>query len=209
MKRLLLVLALAGFAVACGDDDDDDTSPDGGSKVDSGVKTDSGTGSIDSGTGGGGDAGPKVNAVTNAGAACTSKSDCTGSAPECKTMTALGTAYPGGLCTYVCKADVECGTGGACPFGQAASEGAPISATTTTQDCYKTCSAAADCRSGYTCATMRQVVQSNATLMTLFPTVPSNANYDKKVCVPAPASDAGTASDAGKTSDAGGVDAAS
>lgn len=61
MKRLLMMLALAGFAVACGDDeDDDDTKPpvDGGGK-DAGPGTDGGP-KADGGTDSGIDAGPPV-----------------------------------------------------------------------------------------------------------------------------------------------------
>jgi len=65
MKRLLMVLALAGFAVACGDDDDDDVTPanDGGAK-DSGPGTDGGPKDAGSGM----DAGP---AVSCGGMVCT------------------------------------------------------------------------------------------------------------------------------------------
>lgn len=55
MKRLLMVLALAGFAAACGDDDDDDVTPDN----DGGTK-DSGPGA---------DSGPKADAGVDAGPA--------------------------------------------------------------------------------------------------------------------------------------------
>jgi hypothetical protein len=71
------------------------------------------------------------------GSACTQDSDC-GSAPFfCMTE------HPGGYCMRKCdiaKADADCPSEAICQFDG------------TVGECHKKCSAAGDCRSGYTCS---------------------------------------------------------
>ena len=176
MKQLLTALALAGLAVACGDDDSTPavTHYDGGGVDAGGPKAD-----------GGMDSGPPVAAkVNNAGAACTVATvatDCGGSSPTCAAATWAGAKYPGNQCEATCTADSECGGNGVCPIGAAIkSLGAVLSTPlmTTTGVCYQKCTAgAATCRAGYECkSTADALGGGNAAMVPGFTTA--------TICVP-------------------------
>jgi hypothetical protein len=180
MKRLLMVCALAGFAIACGDDEGDgDGRTDAGS--DSGLRVDSGT---DSGTT---DAGPVAVKVTNVGAACTVPTvatACGGASPSCGTATWAGVAYPEGHCEAACTKSAECGSTGLCPLGEGLANsiiGATVSMNlmTSTGVCYKKCTTTGDCRTGYKCNSMVEVLGGSSAQAVSF--VPS---FAEKVCVP-------------------------
>jgi hypothetical protein len=165
MKRLLILLALAGLttAVACGDDSGDTkTTPE--------VK--------DSGAGTGIDAGPAVPVreaqITNVGAACDPKSttDCKGpaNAATCEDTFGMGqmsVPLPGGYCTAQCNATAECGTNGGCPSADIqaglspaiASIAAPLLGFVPSQ-CLVKCdkAVATSCRTGYQCKTIAELV---------------------------------------------------
>jgi len=177
MKRLLMVCALAGFAMACGDDDDDDK-----------VTVDAGT---DSGVDGGNkDAGPDAAVaakVANVGIACTvatAAATCGGTSPTCASATWAGIAYPENHCEATCTRSAECGTGGLCPIGEALAStvvgpllgprlGNPAGV------CYKTCAATTDCRTGYKCVTTVDILgPESAAAATIVP------SFNTKICVP-------------------------
>jgi hypothetical protein len=152
MKRLLILLTLSGFAMACGDDDGDD-SP---GPVDAGGDAKADTGTLDSSVGG---------KVTNVGAACTQGSQCTGMAATCATVTPIGQAFPGGYCSATCSTSAECGAEGACPLGELISL-APDNPLLTglAGQCWDKCTTAgqvSNCRTGYTCTTLGMVVGMN------------------------------------------------
>lgn len=75
------------------------------------------------------------------GKACTGDADCGGAAMSCILMNG-DRALPGGYCSGSCVENIDCGAGAVCigGFGGAAMG-----------YCYKTCSAAGDCRTGYEC----------------------------------------------------------
>lgn len=159
MKRLLMVCALAGLAVACGDDDDDKPVIKADSGVDSGVKPDAGPA-----TDGGIDAGNALTAkVTNVGTACTvanQATTCTGGASAvCQTSDLQSTPIPGGSCSAICTDSLECGTGGNCAIGSAikmygAAASGPLG--TTVGYCHKSCAAlgATTCGTGFSCISL-------------------------------------------------------
>jgi hypothetical protein len=91
-------------------------------------------------------AGAKPLADGVVGSACLADGDCGGAAMSCRAQTAAirGMAFPGGYCTQGCADDSDCGAGGVCTGGFAG---------VATGTCYKTCTAASDCRDGYSCST--------------------------------------------------------
>jgi hypothetical protein len=199
-----MMCALAGLAVACGDDSGDNTPAvdaghDGGG-IDAG-KTDGG--------GTGADTGAPTPKVTNAGAACTVATQataCTGSAPICQTMT-LGTPsspIPGGSCSAVCTTDSQCGPGGICPTGVTIAAGGQraIDLLGPTGYCNKACTkgAATGCGTGFVCVSLNDL---SATPMLGIPFL------DQTFCYPTPkASGDGGVGDAGTISSVdGGMDA--
>jgi len=195
MKRLLMVCALAGLVMACGDDDDDKTTPppvkDGG--IDSGTGTDSGVKP---------DAGPVVVKVTNPGAACATAAMCTGAAPTCDTKTATNQTYPGGYCSATCLKNDECGPTGDCPVGEIIGlVGSAAAMGQTNGTCLAKCTpgAASGCRDGYVCATLAQALMIPASIPPL----------SRTVCLPAPTApaDGGVRDGGGVASVDGGLDA--
>jgi len=194
MKRLLMVCALAGLAMACGDDDGGDKPP---------VKPATDGGGIDSGTPDSGvkpDAGPVVVKVTNPGAACSAAAMCTGAAPTCDTATQRGQANPGGYCSAQCLKNEECGPTGDCPVGEIIGLVGAATAGQTTGTCLLKCTpgAASGCRDGYVCASLAQALGMPASLPPL----------SRTVCLPAPAPGDGGVGDAGTVARLdGGLDA--
>ncbi len=90
------------------------------------------------------DAGPTV--MGGVGSACTTGDDCTATGPGAACLDMLGIAgtgiaLPGGYCSTGCTA----GMADSCPSG------AGCLNLITASYCLKTCTTAADCRSGYTC----------------------------------------------------------
>jgi hypothetical protein len=108
--------------------------------------------------------GAKPLADATAGKACAADADCGGAAMSCITQMQVFNAqaisggmvntsqltvqvpYPGGYCSQRCVDNVDCGAGGVCVGGLGAFGGAVAVGT-----CYKSCSANADCRDGYSC----------------------------------------------------------
>ncbi|MEY4515616.1 MAG: hypothetical protein RLZZ450_7738 [Pseudomonadota bacterium] len=183
MKRLLMVCALAGLAVACGDDDGDKgtTKTDGG--FDSGVKPDAG--GTDSGVGA--DTGAAAAKVTNVGTACTVATQataCTGAAAICQTTTFSQAAIPGGSCSAVCSSNAECGPNGNCATGVAIKNfGAQATATLgTTGYCTKSCAAlgATTCGTGFSCLSLNELSKLSGRMPTTI------APLDDTFCFPTP-----------------------
>lgn len=161
MKRLLMMCALAGLVIACGDDDGDKTPPaDGGAKdggsMDSGAKD--GSVAPDTGT-------PTANKVTNVGAMCTVANQataCMGAMPICQEKGLGGVTVPGGSCSAVCSTDAECGPGGVCPTGAAIKMFGDRATMTlgTTGYCNKGCtkgSGSTTCGAGFTCTSLYEI----------------------------------------------------
>jgi len=113
----------------------------------------------------------KPSETSNVGAACGGETDCQGAADGClitQTLSGFGVAsagvvrYADGYCTAACRMDSECGAGARCPVGTAitAAEIPPQYAAVadeivdTASNCYQTCAAPGDCRSGYQCNTI-------------------------------------------------------
>jgi hypothetical protein len=175
MKRFVMLLAVAsiGSSFGCGDDegDDDDTVPvDGGSEASVPAPSD---GSIMSVADAMSDANsaPPMMKIINPGAACTADRDCMGTAGSCQQS--LGTGMqsiplPGGYCTAACTADAECGPGGGCPIAETTSKlsipGLDLKSIQALfpipSSCLDRCDprAANDCRDGYTCLSVREVI---------------------------------------------------
>jgi hypothetical protein len=194
MKKLLTVLALAGFAMACGDDDKD---PEGNVTPDSGV--DAGR---DAGPGAG-DAGPRVVKVTNAGNACAADTECTGGAAKCDKATVLGQPLTGGYCSAQCLYADECGSTGDCPLGEIIrAVGSAAAMGQTAGSCYKKCTAntSGDCRDGYVCSSLSAALGIPAN-----PVLPA---LGRTVCLPPTAPvDGGVPSKADGGVDGGTLDA--
>jgi hypothetical protein len=225
MKRLLMVLALAGFAVACGDDDGD------GKKVDAGgdAGRDATVGPVD----GGADSGPRPDGGNDAGVAAkvlrtgiacetANAATCGGSAPVCRTKlfdTEAAPTIPGNYCSASCTESGQCGDG-ICLLGAVISN--PLFAPNfgTTAFCHQPCATVGQltgCRQGFIC----QSVKSLADSRDAGAGVPAMAPYNTGFCYPIPGfipvdggTDAGTdgGADAGPRdggADAGPVDAGS
>lgn len=189
MKRLLMVCALAGFAFACGDDDGD-----GGDK---GTKNDGGL--IDGSTPPPNDSGTLSVKVTNVGTACTTataSTACTGgSAAICQTSTLQSLPIPGGSCSAVCTKDVECGTGGNCPIGDAiATYGTLASGPlgTSTGYCTKSCvRGSTSCGAGFQCINLNDLARAQGRAPTMTDIL------EKAFCFPATPTADGGVGDAG------------
>lgn len=202
MKRLLMVLALAGFAVACGDDDETKPTVDGGGQQPDGSRPDTGVpdaSGIDSGGGGA--------KVATTGVACTSASTCGGSASECRTTlwdVATAPATPGGYCSATCTTDADCGGGGVCPLGGVI--GFTMGRFGAAAKCHQGCMTVGSptgCRTGYVCQSVKSLADATGSGAA----VPSMAPWTTGFCYPIPA-DAGVP-DAGPRdggADAGGMD---
>lgn len=90
------------------------------------------------------------------GRPCTADADCGGGDVRCY----LGA--PGGYCSFFCAGDAECPTGSIC---------APMPLSRVSGMCMKSCSTAADCRSGYACD-----------IVHLFPGDPTSPSSPSPVC---------------------------
>jgi hypothetical protein len=93
-----------------------------------------------------------------AGSPCTSDADCGGAAYSCTMQLTSGDVQrtaPGGYCSLYCVDDADCGAGGSCVGG-------PGSGATASGICYKLCSAATDCRDGYTCGSLSSAADADA-----------------------------------------------
>lgn len=162
MKRLLILLALAGLttAVACGDDAD--------SKKPAEPTKDAGDtkpGAADTGV-----PAARPPQVTNPGAACDPKNTgaCMGPSATCQTDFTAGmgmqsTPLPGGYCTAQCAAATECGTEGGCPSAEISALIPPALAGLAggflPSYCLDKCDAkASDCRTGYSCKSLSELV---------------------------------------------------
>ncbi|MDB4989526.1 MAG: hypothetical protein JWN04_4704 [Myxococcaceae bacterium] len=199
MKQLLTVLALASFAVACGDDSGDSptVTKDGG--IDSGAHD---AGGADSSVG------PKV---VNVGAMCGQTSECTGSAATCDLHTALGQVNQGGYCSASCLQNDECGPNGDCPIGEVIRAIGPTMGQTA-GTCFAKCTPGATsvCRSGYVCSDLLTVLTAAGVPNLPNATVAATAapSLLRNVCLPIPqALDGGVQPhDAGSVADASGID---
>ena len=161
MKRLLMVCALAGLAMACGDDDGDKVvvKPDAGgtdSGIDSGAKPPDG-GTVDTGV-------VATVKVTNVGTACTSAAQCTGAAAECRTTDVGDVPISGGSCSAPCTTNAECGPGGNCAAGVAiAMFGDRAKATLGNVGyCHKSCPTllGAGCPTGQSCFSLYELAKA-------------------------------------------------
>ena len=148
MKRLLILLALAGLATAaaCGDDGEPTKKPvdnkDAGSTpvVDTGVPA------------------ARPVQIENPGAACTkgSTTDCKGVGAICQSSIMVGqTAVPleGGYCSAQCTSAAECSAGGGCPAAEITALIPPALAAfaggltaLVPSNCLDKCAGPADCR---------------------------------------------------------------
>jgi len=163
MKRLLILLALAGVttAAACGDDRDSKTPP---------VKPAPDPGQTPPAPLDAGGPAARPAQVLNPGAACDPKSttDCMGPGAKCETEIMVGmgmqsTALPGGYCSAQCAASAECGAGGGCPSAEITALLPPafagVAAGFLPSYCLDKCDAkASDCRTGYQCKSLSELV---------------------------------------------------
>jgi hypothetical protein len=89
--------------------------------------------------------------ATEIGQACVADGDCKAAGAKCQKSVSvpfvgLSINYPGGYCTFQCKADAACGAGAGCPMSGSAILMPALST------CLKRCEIASDCREGYSCA---------------------------------------------------------
>jgi len=119
------------------------------------------------------------------GNACASDTDCGGAAMSCarQVMTFNGSqTFADGYCTLACIEDIDCGTAGTC-IGAL-----PALRSGLATGCYKTCTVATDCRTGYRCAAVSVGAGGAAT----------NTAEQRHVCAPpVPESGADAGTDAG------------
>ena len=205
MKRLLMMCALAGVVMACGDDDGGDKpAPVDGGKTDGG---------LDAGNkpDGGADAAAPGAKVTNVGAPCTVATQatmCTGSAPACQILTSVKppAPIPGGSCSAVCTTDAECGPDGICPTGAVIAV-APAMAEEKLGKigyCNKKCVEGSNtCGTGFSCLSLNALSKLTGGMTTAFPPL------DQFFCFPTPTAPAdGGVKDGGTVSSVdGGLDA--
>jgi hypothetical protein len=151
---------------------------------------------------------------TNLGAPCNAETDCKGAVDTClstQILSGFGVAgggivkYQDGYCSSACKRDTECGTGGACPVGEALASadipqmyrGVADQILASASNCYKPCSSASACRDGYQCSTIPAALtgDSATTLVTatVLEAVLAGSISTDKYCLPI----GGTAADAG------------
>lgn len=162
MKRLLVLMALAGAgaAFACSDDGEapdmngDDAGTADAAAQDSSMPLDSAV--------------PRTVKVENVGGACALDAQCMG--PEATCEVALGegedaTALEGGYCTATCEVAEECGTSGGCPLAEIAEDfafpGLDIASLLPIPSyCLDKCDSkdAAACRTGYVCQSIADAV---------------------------------------------------
>lgn len=95
------------------------------------------------------------------GTPCKVNADCQGgtSARCLTTVPVAELTFAGGMCTTLCKADSQCGTTGKCPLApmvELAKQMIPDAGAMANEisTCLKTCTAQADCRTGYNCIPM-------------------------------------------------------
>jgi hypothetical protein len=212
MKRILVLLALAGLAIGCGDDDGGDDDDDKKPATDGGMDAgDSAVPKPDSGA----EAGPPpVIKVSNVLAACASASTCTGTAPLCQSISVFSaTRHPGtGACTAECTQDSECGNMGACPLGEAIKTFGSFPGVKERLGqagyCSKSCTlgTATSCPTGYACVTINILSMQNGGQV-----FPGMVPLDDPFCLPVTPLDGGVpdggVGDGGVT-DGGGMDAA-
>jgi hypothetical protein len=166
MKRLLVLLALAGIggASACGDDDDKpagESSHDAGTGLDASKPADDAAAAPDTSA-------PKGVQVENLGAKCKVNTECAGPAATCALTLGdgnLSVDLKDGYCTAMCTASSECGAGGGCPLAEVTaaipiqlpfdlSAVVPIPSL-----CLDKCTkSASDCRDGYECKSVGDVI---------------------------------------------------
>jgi hypothetical protein len=150
---------------------------------------------------------------SNVGAACGGYTDCQGSTDAClitQTLSGFGVTgggvirYKDGYCTTACQSNAECGEAGKCPVGEAiAAASIPAQYRSvadeimdTASNCYQTCSAATDCRSGYQCNTIPSALTGEGAgseaIDLVIRTILEGPISTDKYCLPL-AGDAGTA----------------
>jgi len=215
MKRFLMVLALAGAMVGCGDDDDDDSpAKDAGPEA----------GPVDAGMDAARDSAVPDAAVavkvTNAGALCTAASACTPTGATCDTMSQFGVASAG-FCSATCTKSAECGTNGDCPVGELVngSFGAAFKMggfpNVNVGQCYAKCTAVGSqstCQAGFVCSNLKTAFGLPATADVAGEVITRPVCIPMGGLIPRPAGDGGTDSgspDGGTVADAGGMDSGS
>jgi len=212
MKRLLILLALAGLGTAggCGKEDDDDNRR----SVDAGLP-DGATGAGDGSTARADGAVPLAVKINEVGAACTADSSCSPAGAKCATSVG-DTALQAGYCTATCSASAECGGSGGCPIGDVTSGLGimfDISAFLPIPSyCWKKCAPSDPnaCREGYSCKAALDIIPAEQRTGIIGLALNGNAALRVTYCLPpiqlpAPRVDGGTP-DAGRT-DAGATDA--
>lgn len=104
------------------------------------------------------------------GNSCSADADCGGAAMSCATsITTLNGSLtlPGGYCSTGCVEDIDCGSGGSCVGLGAFTVGL-------SPGCYKVCSGATDCRTGYQCGTVGQAANAADQPTVCTPVLPSS-----------------------------------
>lgn len=192
MKRLLILLALTGAAtgLACGKDDGDDDSAGDDDDDDAPNQDASTTPRNDAGTRNDSGSAPATVKIENVGAACKEDKDCKGPMANCETeITSGGDPVPleGGYCTANCTSSVECGNEGLCTLTELTMgfmlPGFDVTGGLLPSYCLAKCDAQNDCRGGYDCRSIGDLVPAQYK-QGLTAVIFSGAAWRQTYCIP-------------------------